>query len=302
MNVGRKILTYSKAVGLSALIGLSSCAKKEAPRVKVNQVVKQTTSSTTNNLLSMLERGDRHSVMLANVPKDERVVSLRDFSKYVKNDSIGELFYQVYVGKADVAIRKASGKKGTLVTVGQGVTGKECITLAGGLKAYKGDYISAHSADSIMNLAVNEKTSIITSNVGDSVYNALKNNEKDAIISYLYNIDPSLLKNAPKGKSFFQYLKEGNKGMVQSKFNVSPSSKVAAAGLAKRNLIQMLIFGDGKIYSNKEAQDNFNKQLKIVRKNKKSKDLLKEVLDVVKRYGVNSENLAETESKMFPKK
>lgn len=299
MNIGRKIITYSKTVALSALIGLSGCAKKES-HVPMNDIVKEATSST-NKLLSMLERGDIHSKKMINVPKSQRVLTVDEISKYSPNNTLGELFYQVYVGKADVLIRKAKGKKKDLVTVGQGVTGTVCIELAGGKKAYKGDYINAHSVDSIMNIAVKRRDDIIKSNIRKTVYDSLAQHEKDAIISYLYNVNPQILKNAPKGKSFFQYLDEGNKGMVQSKFNVKPSSDKAAAGLAKRNIIQLLIFGDGKVYSNKEAQKNFRNQLSIVRENPSGEELLKEVFDIVKRYGVNSENIAKTEKEVFSK-
>lgn len=73
-----------------------------------------------------------------------------------------------------------------------------CITLSGGTKAYKGDYINAHSVDSIMNIAINEKESIITSSISRSVYDKLAPFEKDAVISYLYNVDPKILQRLSK--------------------------------------------------------------------------------------------------------
>lgn len=300
MNISRKIIQYSKTVGLSAIVGLSACTK-DAPSVKVEQVLKETPSKTIS-LLVLLERGDRHAVKLAKDPENKRVIPLDEIKNYLPNDSVGELFYQVYVGKSDKAIRKATNKKGDLVTVGQGVTGYEKISLAGGISAKEGDYISAHSVDSLTNLAINEKINIIQGAIGDSVYNNLKPNEKDAVIAYLYNVNPEILLTSSTGKSFFEYLAEGNKGMVQSKFNVKPSSKVAEAGLAKRNLVQMLIFGDGKVYANKEAVKNFKKQMNIVKKHKKGQEFLHEVIDIVEKYGVNSENLAKTKLMMFPAK
>jgi GH24 family phage-related lysozyme (muramidase) len=283
-------------------MGLTSCTKEKPQETTeaVQYIVKHAPSKTTK-LLSLLERGDAHSVFLKDAPKDKRVIKLDELSKYAKTDSLGELFYQVYVGKADKAIRKARGKKGDLLTVGQGITGKRSIRLAGGLKAKEGDYISATSVDSMLNLEVARRDSVVKSNVSESVYNKLKPNEKDAILSYLYNVNESILKKSPKGKSFFQYLNEGNKGMVQSKFNIRPSSDVAATGLAKRNLVQMLVFGDGKIYENKEAQENFKQQVKIVKSHKSGNDLLKETFDIVRAYGVNEENLAKTEKMTFEK-
>ena len=44
--------------------------------------------------------------------------------------------------------------------------------------AKEGDYISAHSVDSLTNLAINKKINIIQGAIGDSVYNNLKPNEK----------------------------------------------------------------------------------------------------------------------------
>jgi len=299
MNLS-KLSTYTKTVVLSALVGLSSCTKQPAKKV-CHAVSAPVESTKAGNLLSMLERGDRHSVKLAK-PSKEQVLTIDEISKYLPNDSTGQLFYQVYAGAADKAIRKARGKKGTLVTAGQGITGLNCIELAGGKKAYEGDFISAHSLDSMVNLQVKQKYEIIKNNVPDSVYKKMTVHEKDAITSYLYNAGESILKHSSNGKSFFEYLSEGNKGMAQSKFNVSASSKCAATGLAKRNLIQMIIFGDGEIYKNKAAQKNFKKQLGIVQKHENAQNLINEILDIVKKYGVNSVKLAETKLKMMSEK
>lgn len=296
ISVGRKIGLYSKALGLSLLVGLSSCGNKMSK--SVNHIDCDTMAST-KKIISMLERGDRESALLVNVPKGTNVIKANDVKNYSPNDSIGERFYEVYVGKADKAIRKAQKKKGDLVTVGQGITGLEYIKLAGGIKVYKGDYISSHTADSLLNEAIHEKDSILKANIPDSAYISLKQFQKDAIISYLYNVSEKILKKAPKGKSFFQYLAEKNYGMVQSKFNICPSSKKAEAGLAKRNLINLLIFGNGKVLDNKAAQDNFEKQVKKVKRHKNGKKLLEEVIDIVKKYNVDSLNLEETKQKML---
>ena len=62
-----------------------------------------------------------------------------------------------------------------------------------------------------------------------------------------------------------------------------------------------MIFGDGEVYRNKEAQENFKKQVNIIRENKNGKKLLKEALDIVRKYGVNQKNLSKTEEIIFPK-
>ncbi len=298
MNIGRKISTYTKALGLSTIIGLGSCGKQINPTAQVNM---DTISCSTKKLISILERGDRQATRVVNVPPNTRIIKSDEILKYTPNDTLGALYYKVYAGKADKAIREANGDKGILVTVGQGITGLNSIKLANGQKALEGDYISEKMADSLLNVAINQKDSILRANIADSTYKKLKPNQKDAIIAYLYNVNESLLQKAPKGKSFFENLSEGNLGIVQSKFNVTPSAECAKAGLAKRNLVKLLIFGNGKIYSDKVAKDNFKKQINIVRTHKKGKKLLKEVFDIVKQYGVDSLNLEKTKKIVFNK-
>ena len=300
LSVSKNIFSNIKNLVMATMLGLSSCTHSPKPPVVNIQDIPKTTSTT--KLLSMLERGDRHAVKLANVPSDTRVIRADEISKYIPNGNTGELFYQVYVGKADKAIRKAKGIKTDLVTVGQGVAQEEAITLAGGLKAKEHDYIRANSVDSLMNLAIKDKENIIKNAIGAPAYKRLKQNEKDAVLSYLYNVEPRILKKCSSGKSFFEHLKDGEMGRVQAKFNVKASSDKASVGLAKRNLVQMLIFGDGKIYADKKAVRNFRKQVEIVRTHKKGEEFLNEALKIAEEYGVNKNNLEQTRTKIFSKK
>ena len=305
-SVSKNIFSNVKNMGMAAVIGFSSCTHAPKPPVasihEISKGTNITTATTTTKLLSMLERGDRHAVKLANVPKNTRVIKANEVSKYIPDGNIGELFYQVYVGKADKAIRKAKGIKTDLVTVGQGVAQEEAITLAGGLKAKENDYIRANSVDSLMNLAIKDKENIIIDGIGNSAYKKLKQNQKDAVLSYLYNVEPRILKKCPNGKSFFEHLKDGEMGKVQAKFNVKASSDKASVGLAKRNLVQMLIFGDGKIYADKKAVRNFRKQVEIIKTHEKGEEFLNEALKIAEDYGVNKKNLEKTRSRIFPKK
>ena len=164
ISVGR-IKTYTKALGLSLLVGLSSC-DRGANKV-VENVVKTDTMATTKKILSLLERGDRHSAVFTGVPKDINVIKAKDAKQYCESDS-GEIFYRVYVGQADKAIRKAKKKKGDLVTVGQGITGLNCIKLANGVKVYEGDYISSRVADSLLTESIHEKDSILSDTMSNS--------------------------------------------------------------------------------------------------------------------------------------
>jgi hypothetical protein len=296
-NFARKSINYGKAIGISTLMTLSACEK--APQEKINQYVVEHAPSTTTKLISILERGDRHSTFFKDVPDSVKVISASDKTKYEMNDSVGNLFYQVYAGKADRDIRKATQKSGELLTVGPGITGLNQIKLAGNKIAQKGDYISATSIDSIMDVEVAKRDSIVQDCVSDSLYKTLKRNELDAVIAYLFNVSENLLKHPKKGKSFFEYLNEGNKGMVQSKFNVSPSAKSSSTGLAKRNIVQILIFGNGKIYKN--AMKNFLTQVDIVKQHKDGKKLLKEAFDIAKQYGIKDKDLTETQKIVFDK-
>lgn len=299
MNVCRKIGSYTKALGLSMLIGLNSCGHKinnSTAHVNIDTI-----SCSTKKLIFMLERGDKHAIRLTGVPKNTKVLKSEDIYKYLPSQEKGDLYYRVYAGKADKAIRSANGEEGTLLTVGSGYTGLNCINLSNAQKAYEGDYISESLADSLTNVAINQKDSILRANIPDSAYNKLQKYEKDAIIAYLYNVKESLLQKAPKGKSFYENLSEGNMGVVQSKFNVMPSSDVAKAGLAKRNLIQLLIFGNGKVYSDKISKDNFEKQISIVKGHRRGNKILEDVINIVQKYGVDSLNLSKSKEMMLNK-
>lgn len=301
ISVISNISKYAKVIGLSTLAGLSSCSQNKINTVhdigKTLTEIK-TPSANTQKLISMLERGDIHSIKLVDVPKNIKMLSKKEASGYIKDDKNGDIFYRVYSGKADKAIRKANNKTGVLVTVGDGIARKNCITLADGQKAYDGDYISKKMADSLYNDAMSEKDSILKSKIAVNTYSKLQNHERDAVLSYLYNAGPKPLSRCKNGKSFFQYLSENNRGMVQAKFNIEASAECAKAGLAKRNLVNMIVYGDGKIYNHKKAQKNFKRQIEIISENKNCKKILQEVIDMSKAYGVNPKYLKETEARI----
>ena len=299
INLIKNISRYKKVIGLSALIGLSSCScKNNNPVSTVKKKIVTVEKPKTKKLISLFERGDWHTIKLLGVPKDTKVIHSREIKKYVEDNTKGEIFYQVYAGKADKAIRKANNKKGILVTVGEGIARKNCVTLANGQKAYDGDCISKKMADSLYNDAISEKDSILKSRIAVSTYSKLQNHERDAVLSYLYNAGPKPLSKNTHGKSFFQYLSENNKGMVQAKFNIEASAECAQAGLAKRNLVNMIVYGDGKIYNHKKAKKNFKRQIEIISGNKNCKSILQEVIDMSRAYGVNPKYLKETEERI----
>lgn len=301
MNVGNKILNYTKAIGLSAMIGLSSC-QKQAPKTmqKISKPKIETVAkNSTVELLRSFEAGSEESVRITKSAKGAEIIKAKDIKKYNPNDSIGELYYKVYVGEADKSIRNARKSKGTLVTVGEGITGIEYIKLANGKKAYANDYISKRVADSLLNHAIAQRDSALRANIAVNEYKKLKPYEKDAVISYIYNIGDRKLKEAKTGESFFEALSDGDMGYVQGKFSVVPSAQNAKSGIAKVNLAKMIIFGNGKIYNNAKAQKNLRQQIKnIVKNDSNAQQRISEAIDIAKKYGVNKKNLEITEKKI----
>lgn len=301
MNVGNKILNYTKAIGLSAMIGLSSC-QKQAPKTmqKISKPKIETVAkNSTVELLRSFEAGSEESVRITKSAKGAEIIKAKDIKKYNPNDSIGELYYKVYVGEADKSIRNARKSKGTLVTVGEGITGIEYIKLANGKKAYANDYISKRVADSLLNHAIAQRDSVLRANIAVNEYKKLKPYEKDAVISYMYNIGDRKLKEAKTGESFFEALSDGNMGYVQGKFSVVPSAQNAKSGIAKVNLAKMIIFGNGKIYNNAKAQKNLRQQIKnIVKNDSNAQQRISEAIDIAEKYGVNKKNLEITEKKI----
>lgn len=301
MNVGNKILNYTKAIGLSAMIGLSSC-QKQAPKTmqKISKPKIETVAkNSTVELLRSFEAGSEESVRITKSAKGAEIIKAKNIKKYNPNDSIGELYYKVYVGEADKSIRNARKSKGTLVTVGEGITGIEYIKLANGKKAYANDYISKRVADSLLNHAIARRDSALRANIAVNEYKKLKPYEKDAVISYMYNIGDRKLKEAKTGESFFEALSDGNMGYVQGKFSVVPSAQNAKSGIAKVNLAKMIIFGNGKIYNNAKAQKNLRQQIKnIVKNDSNAQQRISEAIDIAEKYGVNKKNLEITEKKI----
>ncbi len=303
--------TYLKTGTMALLIGVSSCTKK--PPVLTKDVV-EFTYPTAAKLIENFENGARHSVTVFVKDEPKRVISKSDISKYkVVPDTLleklktlpdtVELYYQVYKGKADELIQKKLNKKNNLLTVAHGTTGRDFIELAGGKKAYEGDFILQKTADSLFNVGLIQKDSILRANISDASYNSLKTNEKDAILSYLYNVSEKLLiKHNPKREipeSFFECLSNGEKGKVQAKFNVMPSHEGAACGLAKRNLVQFLIYGNGEVLNDKFAQKTARNLLDVMKERCDSRKLLKEVFDMVEEYGVDSSKLEKTKSDFY---
>lgn len=305
----RNTKAYLKAGALALLVSASTCIKRPA----LTKDIVEFSHPQAAKLIQKLEAGDRHSATIYLDEAAERLITKKQMKEYRKvpqrildtlktlPDTM-EVYYQVYKGKADSYIQKQLQKADSLLTVGHGNTGRGYITLAGEKKAYEGDYISQYAADSLFNNALNQKDSILRANISKKAYKKLKNHEKDATLSYLYNVNETLLSKHNDSRtipeSFFECLENGDRALAQAKFNVMPSSKAVKTGLAKRNLIQMLVFGNGKIYKNEHAQENLHNMLDIIDKKVDSKRRLEEIFDIVKAYGVNEKNLEKTKQEI----
>ena len=311
-----KAKNYIKA-GICAAVLTTSAVINKCARTVTPIILKDTvefTHPSAAKLLTYLENGQRYSktIYVPNQPAPNILSkdSIQNFKQVPKiilytlktlPDTM-EVYYKVYCGKADKAIQKALGHKQNIVTAGNGVSGKDSIIIASGEKAGINDYISQHAADSLFNNAINQKDSILQANITPQAYKNLKQYEKDAVITYLYNVNENILKkqdakrNIPE--SFFECLNQGKLAEVQSKFNIKPSAKEAEGGLAKRNLIQMLVFGNGRIYDNKYSIKTFENTLNIIKNRRDSKKIVKEILTILREYKVDEKNLCDTEQKI----
>lgn len=309
-----RIKSYIKAGACAALLATAGVVHKCSQTPVVLKDIIEFTYPSATKLLTSLEKGIKHSkTVYISAQPAPRVIRANEIENYeqVPNHILRdlkslpdtmELYYQVFIGKADKAIQKAKGNKQNLVTVGNGITGRDSITIANKIKAGEGDYISQYTADSLFNNAIIKKDSILRANITPETYKKLKQYEKDAIVTYLYNVDESLLKtqnpNRPITESFFECLNQGKLAEAQSKFNITPSAEEAKVGLTKRNLIQMLVFGNGKIYDNKYSIKTFEDALSVIKKRQDTSRLIKEIITILKEYKVDEKNLCETEEKI----
>lgn len=313
MSIGliRKTGTYFKTGAMALLLSAASCTEK-APVITKDIV--EFTYPTAAKLIENFENGARHSVTVFVKDSAPQIVKKDSMLKYklvpdtllaklkTLPDTI-ELYYQVYKGKADKLIQSKLKNKDNLLTVGHGTTGRDYIQLADGSRAFEGDFILQKTADSIFNVTLNRKDSILKANIDSTSYDSLKKNEKDAVLSYLYNVSEKLLSKTDSKRdipeSFFECLSKGEKAKVQSKFNVVPSHEAAACGLAKRNLVQFLVYGDGAVLDEKYARKTANKLLDVFKNRSDSCKLLKEIFDMAEAYGVDSTKLTKTKAEFF---
>lgn len=304
INGFHKPVNYLKTGAVAILLSLSSCTKEKAPSLTKDVV--EFSAPGAARLIAGFENGARHSVVLYTDSIKNAVIRKCDFDKHklVAKEVLQklkalpenmEVYYQVYKGKADSAIQALSGNNHNIVTVGQGITGLDSISVNKFKKAGAGDYIIQKTADSLFNVHITKKDSILKNNLTKLAYNKMKTNEKDAVISYLYNVDEKLLLKSDSTRaipeSFFQCLENGDRKKVQAKFNILPNAAEAKSGIAKRDLTQLLVYGNGEIYNDKNVHKTVKRLLKVLQNRKDGKQLIKEAFDMAENYGVDPDKL-----------
>jgi len=220
-----------------------------------------------------------------------------EHSRKIKNKK----YYRVYYGKADKIADKNLRRSGQnvldLLTVGHGHTQRGSISLGDKLLK-EGDYISEYQADSLLSVDLGKKDKILSS----FVKNSMKKHEKDAILSYMYNVDWRTLTKSDSTRlvqdSFFECFNKGEKGLVQSKFNVISAGGVEQAGLAQRRLIELLIFGNGQVYEEKQSQQTFKSLVKKIN-DKKGVKGINQVVQTLKNYGIDPIKTSKLKAQML---
>lgn len=312
-----KAKTYLKSGALAMLVSCSACTKHSTRGIPMPKDIVEFSQPAAAKLIEKFEGAHKQSKTILIYDTKVRFLresEIRNYTAISKRklkemvtlpDSI-ETFYQVYEGGADRAIQSVlqAGKEtiSHLLTVGHGNTGFDSIPIAGNVWLKKGDYISKFTADSLLNVSINQSDSVIRANLNNKTYSSLKPYEKDAFLSYLHNVNDTLLtkhnSNRAIPESFFECSNNGWKGKVQSKFNVRPSSKAAMTGITKRNLIQMIIYGNGEIYKDSFALKTFEKSLDVIANRGDKWRICDEIVNTAKDYGVDTVRLNKTKTAM----
>lgn len=215
---------------------------------------------------------------------------------FIKNFEAGDRHrdedgcYVVYYGKADKEADLKNKKKEPLLTVGHGHSRRGTITV-GHRELKEGDKITSYQADKLFDQDIKAVEDKLKDNDGCSLKKTLTQNQNDAIISYGFNtgVEKFCISDDKRDipESIIECLNKGEFGKAQSKFNIITVGGEMRAGLAKRRIVEMVIFGDGKIY--KEAEATFKKNKEVLQGFKK----LKHIYDInkhLKAYGIKEED------------
>lgn len=234
------LIKYAKYTVAALLIGTIPSARIK-PKVfdTVTKDVFELKFTPAHRLIESFENGNRHSTTI-----------------------YGKKFYEVYYGKADkIADKIRNVKDDILLTVGHGHSQRKAVDLANG-QAKLGDYVSKNLADSLFVEDVSAVKKVLDNNIKVK----LKPHQEKAILSYGFNADVETFAKSDSTRvikeSLFECINNGQLGKAQSKFNIITAGGVEQAGLIKRRLVEMIIFGDGQIYESKYSQAAFKKLVK----------------------------------------
>lgn len=216
--------------------------------------------------------------------------------RYIKKQEAGERHtapdgrFIVYYGKADKDADALNKEKEPLLTVGHGHSQRGAITV-GHRDLKEGDLVSHDQANKLFNDDVNKIQKKLANNEDCTLSRKLTQNQSDAIISYGFNVgvDKFCVSDEKRDipESMMQCLNKGEFGKAQSKFNIITAGGKVRAGLAKRRIVEMVIFGNGKIA--KEAEETFANNKNALSGFKK----LKHIYDInkdLKNYGIDDKD------------
>lgn len=301
-----------KTLGLATLVTLAHCdmPKKTMSKTMSKDCIEFATKAPAiklpaENLLSKVL--DLNAIIFGKYIDTTDISSaknlIKDFegSEQFAMKSKGKKYYQVYYGKADEMADKANRKRGmdvkNLLTVGHGHSQREFIELSGGKKLKIGNLITSNQADSLLDVDLKGKQDTLQM----CLRRKISNNEKDAILSYMFNVDwKTLVKSDSTRKisqSFFECLNQGEKGKVQSKFNIIDAGGIVQPGLIQRRLTEMIIFGNGEIYKDTLAQENFATLLKKLPK-QSSENYINNISKTLKNYGIDEKKITNLRKEM----
>lgn len=265
---------------------------------KANQIKISTDSVSQNSLTSTFsfpKINNLKNVDVLNLNEKPAVVSSK-MKNFIKNLEAGDRHsdengnYIVYYGKADKEADLKNKKKEPLLTVGHGHSGRGTITV-GHRELKEGDKISSYQADKLFEQDIKAIEDKLKDNEGCSLTRALTRNQNDAIISYGFNtgVEKFCISDDKRDipESMIECLNKGELGKAQAKFNIITVGGKAKAGLAKRRIVEMIIFGNGKIYKEAEATFKTNKEALYGYKK------LKHIYDInthLKDYGINEKD------------
>ncbi len=203
--------------------------------------------------LSLTKSKDPKNINLSSKMKSY-IISEEGGENHMNKDGM----YVVYRGKADKKADEIKNENEPLLTVAHGHTGRGKITV-GHRDLKEGDVISQYQAQKLLDDDIDAIKKQLTDRGGCKLEKKLTQNQTDAVLSYAMNAGVEKLCESDEKRdipeSMVSCLNKGEFGKAQAKFNIITAGGQLQAGLAKRRIVEMVIFGNGKILP--EAAETF---------------------------------------------